>query len=460
MNAPGTIKEDAPARDPVCGMTVSPATAAGSSEHNGQVYYFCSTHCVKRFRESPQTFLAARVALSSAKPVTIGRASTSSPSVSNVATHICPMHPEVRQQGAGFCPKCGMDLEPETMTASPTKTEYTCPMHPEIVRDAPGSCPICGMALEPRTISIEDEVNPELVQVTRRFWLSAVLTAPLFLIAMAEMVPAMGLDRFFSMRTWGWLQLTLATPVVLWGAWPFFVRGWQSIVNRSLNMFTLIAIGIGVSYLFSVVAILFPEIFPHAFRDHGGDVPVYFEAAAVITSLVLLGQVLELKARSQTSSALKALLNLAPKHARRIRKDETDEDIPLDEVKEGDLLRVRPGEKVPVDGVVREGSSAVDESMVTGEAMPVAKKSGDAVIGATLNGTGSFVMLAQRVGSETLLAQIVRMVAEAQRSRAPIQKLADLVASYFVPAVILIAAYYISRLGHMGTRSAPRLCIS
>ncbi|MBC8031377.1 MAG: heavy metal translocating P-type ATPase [Pyrinomonadaceae bacterium] len=433
-------KTKAPAIDPVCGMTVSPETAAGSFDYAGKDYYFCSTHCLKKFREAPESFLSSSDKLSALQPVNISRPRRSAADAhQHGVVHICPMHPEVRQENPGFCPKCGMDLEPETIAATQTKIEYTCPMHPEIVRDAPGVCPLCGMALEPRTISLEEEANPELAKMSRRFWVSTVLTLPLFLIGMAEMMPDAGLDRLLSMQTWGWIELALATPVVLWCAWPFFVRGWQSIVNRSLNMFTLIAIGVGVSYIFSVVATLFPEIFPHSFRDHGGSVPVYFEAAAVITTLVLLGQVLELKARSQTSSALKALLNLAPKLARRVREDRTDEDISLDEVKHGDRLRVRPGEKIPVDGMVREGSSAVDESMVTGEAVPIEKGPGDSVIGATINGTGSFVMQAERVGSETLLSQIVRMVAEAQRSRAPIQKLADLVSAHFVPAVIAVA---------------------
>lgn len=421
-------------------MTVNPETAAGSFEYDGQTFYFCSPHCVKKFRESPESYVGGSVQLPETQPVVISRTRPVETAAHHPRfTHICPMHPEVRQENAGLCPKCGMALEPETITASQTKIEYTCPMHPEIVRDEPGSCPVCGMALEPRTISLEEDANPELAQMTRRFWLSAVLTAPLFLIGMAEMIPDAGLDRIMSMRSWGWFELVLATPVVLWGAWPFFVRGWHSITNRSLNMFTLIAIGVGVSYLFSVIATLFPDVFPHAFRDHGGTVPVYFEAAAVITTLVLLGQVLELNARSQTSSALKALLNLAPKRARRVRGDGTDEDIPLGQVKHGDRLRVRPGEKIPVDGIVREGSSAVDESMVTGEPIPVAKGPGDAVIGATVNGTGSFVMQAERVGEETLLSQIVRMVADAQRSRAPVQKLADRVSAYFVPTVIAVA---------------------
>jgi len=332
-----------------------------------------------------------------------------------------------------------MALELAAPVAPTTKIEYTCPMHPQIVRDKPGKCPICGMALEPRTVSLAEEKNPELVDMTRRFWVSVVLTIPLLLIAMSEFVPGNPFERIVSMRTLGWIQFVLATPVVIWGGWPFFVRGWQSLVNRSLNMFTLIGLGVAVAYVFSVIAKLFPEIFPSSFRDASGEVPVYFEAAAVITTLVLLGQVLELRARSQTGAAIKALLGLAPKTARRIRKDGSEEDVPLDQVQVSDRLRVHPGEKVPVDGVVIEGSSAIDESMVTGEPIPVEKHAGNRVIGATVNGTGSFVMRAERVGSETLLAQIVQMVAEAQRSRAPIQKLADVVSGYFVPAVVATA---------------------
>jgi len=295
------------------------------------------------------------------------------------------------------------------------------------------------MALEPRTASLSEEENPELAAMSRRFWVSVLLTVPLLAIGMSEFVPGADLERLLPMRVWSWLELVLASPVVLWGAWPFFARGWQSIKNRSLNMFTLIALGIGVAYSFSVIATLFPDIFPVSFRDASGAVPVYFEAATAITTLVLLGQVLELRARSQTGAAIKALLGLAPKTARRISEDGSEEDVPLDQVQVGDRLRVRPGEKVPVDGVVIEGSSSVDESMVTGEPIPVEKHAGDRVIGATVNATGSFVMRAERVGSETLLAQIVQMVAEAQRSRAPIQKLADVVSGYFVPAVVAIA---------------------
>jgi Cu+-exporting ATPase len=312
-------------------------------------------------------------------------------------------------------------------------------MHPEIVREKPGACPICGMALEPRTVTVEEETNPELADMTRRFWVSLGLTVPIFFLAMSEMLPGQPVQRALSPDLLTWLQLALATPVVLWGGWPFFQRGWASIVNRSLNMFTLIAIGAGTAYVYSVIATLFPGLFPESFRAHGGEVAVYFEAAAVITTLVLLGQVLELRARSQTSSALKALLGLAPNVARVLRDDGAEEDIPLDRVQPEDRLRVRPGEKVPVDGVVLEGASAVDESMVTGEPIPVEKTPGARVTGGTVNGTGSFVMRAERVGSDTLLAQIVRMVSEAQRSRAPIQRLADVVSSYFVPAVVVVA---------------------
>jgi Cu+-exporting ATPase len=295
------------------------------------------------------------------------------------------------------------------------------------------------MALEPRTVSLNEEENPELKQMARRFWVCVVLSVPLLLLGMSEFIPGAPLDKLIPMSVRGWLELALATPVVLWGAWPFFVRAWQSVVNRSLNMFTLIGIGVGVAYLFSVIARLFPEIFPHSFRDSMGNLPVYFEAAAVITTLVLLGQVLELRARNRTGAAIKALLGLAPKTARRIRADGTDEDVDLELVQVGDKLRVRPGEKIPVDGVISEGGSAVDESMITGEPIPVAKQAGDRVIGATVNATGSFVMQAERVGSETLLSQIVQMVADAQRSRAPIQKLADLVSAYFVPAVFAVS---------------------
>ena len=352
--------------------------------------------------------------------------------------YICPMCPGVEKDGPGACPKCGMAMEPAS-PALPTRTTYTCPMHPEIVRDEPGSCPICGMALEPVTVTVEEGPNPELVDMTRRFWISAVLTAPLFGMAMADVLPGEPLMEMVSGALLPWIGLVLGTPVILWGGKPFFERGWASLVNRCLNMFTLIAIGTGVAYVYSLIATLAPGIFPAAFRGEGGAVAVYFEAAAVIVTLVLLGQVLELQARSQTSNAIKALLGLAPKTARRLSADGGEADVPLDQVHRGDRLRVRPGEKVPVDGVVVEGGSAVDESMITGEPMPVSKVAGDKVTGATVNGTGSFIMEATRVGADTLLAQIVRMVAEAQRSRAPIQRLADVVSGYFVPAVVLVA---------------------
>src|SRR6266852_311564 len=316
-------------------------------------------------------------------------------------------------------------------------------MHPEIDRPGPGSCPICGMALEPRTVTAQEEENPELRHMTRRFWISVALTAPLLAAAMADMLPGMPVQRVLPTGWLPWIEMVLATPVVLWGGWPFFQRAWTSIVNRATNMFTLIAMGTGVTYLYSLVATVFPQIFPASFRVMGGTPPVYFEAAAAITTLVLLGQVLELRARSRTGAAIRALLDLSPKMARVLRDaqggKENEEDIPLDQVKPGDRLRVRPGEKIPVDGRVLEGSSSVDESMITGESMPVGKEPGSRVIGATVNGTGSMVMRAERVGSETLLAQIVQMVGQAQRSRAPIQRLADRVAAWFVPAVIAIA---------------------
>jgi Cu+-exporting ATPase len=377
-------------KDPVCGMTVNPATAkGGSATHAGKTYYFCNPRCRDKFSAEPVRYLAPQPA-------------------------------------------------PAPPAAPVTGAKYTCPMHPEIVRDAPGACPLCGMALEPMTVTATEEANPELIDMTRRFWISLPLAAAVLLMSMSEMIPGQPLQH--AAGGWlNWLQFALATPVVLWGGRPFFERGWASIVNRRLNMFTLIAIGTGVAYVYSLAATLAPGMFPDSFRGHGGAVAVYFEAAAVITALVLLGQVLELRARSRTSSALKALLGLAPKTARRLRDNGTEEDVPLEAVQPGDRLRVRPGEKVPVDGVVVEGTSAVDESMVTGEPIPVEKSAGDRVTGATVNGSGGFVMRAERVGSDTLLAQIVRMVSEAQRSRAPIQRLADIVSSYFVPAVVAVA---------------------
>lgn len=423
----------APSVDPVCGMTVDPNSAAGSFEYKRQTYYFCSAHCLNKFRQDPESFLKEPTETTAIEPP------ETQPAKLSPAGYTCPMHPEVKQEGPGSCPKCGMALEPMTVSAPREKIEYTCPMHPQIVRDAPGSCPICGMALEPRTVSLAEEENEELKDMRRRFWVSAVLALPALVIGMSDLIPGAPLQRLIPPSVSAWLQLLIASPVILWGGWPFFVRFWQSLVHRSPNMFTLIGLGVGVSYIYSVIATVFPDVFPHSFRGHGGGVPVYYEVAAVITTLVLLGQVLELKARSQTSTAIKALLGLAPKTARRIAPDSSEQDVPLDQVQVGDLLRVRPGEKIPVDGVVVEGKSSVDESMVTGEPIPVEKNPDDKVIGATVNATGSFVMRAERVGAETLLSQIVQMVAEAQRSRAPIQKLADRVSAYFVPTVIVIA---------------------
>ena len=409
--------------DPVCGMTISADDAVGHIDHKGRTYYFCSQNCLDQFRANPDSFLAERPA-PAATSADIEREYT------------CPMDPEVRQKGPGACPKCGMALEPVDV-APLTQTEWTCPMHPEVVRDAPGSCPICGMALEPRIVTLEDR-NPELDDMSRRFWWSAGITAPVLAFMVSEFLPNQPLQRALPHGWLNWILLALATPVVVWGGWPFFVRGWTSVVNRHLNMFTLIARGVGAAYAYSVVATLAPGLFPDSFRMMG-EVAVYFEPAAVIVVLVLLGQVLELRARSRTSSAIRNLLGLAPKTARKIEADGTERDVPLEHVHVGDRLRVRPGERIPVDGVVLEGKSTVDESMVTGEPIPVEKTSGIKVTGGTVNATGQFIMEAQRVGSDTLLAQIVRMVSEAQRSRAPIQRLADTVSGWFVPIVIVVA---------------------
>ena len=371
-------------KDPVCGMDVDPAGAAGAAEHSGNSYYFCSKGCLENFRTSPEQYTG----------------------------------------------------EGEREPPPDAEGTYTCPMHPEVQQEGPGSCPICGMALEPLTISVEEGPNPELKDMSRRFWISLVLALPVFVIAMSEMIFAHPLQTAVYGRASAFAQFALATPVVLWGGWSFFVRGWHSIVRRSLNMFTLISIGTGAAYLYSVFATFIPRVFPPSFRGHNGQIAIYFEAASMITVLVLLGQVLELRARSRTGSAIRGLLQLAPSKARRLTEI-GEEEITLDQVRPGDRLRVRPGEKVPVDGVVREGFSSVDESMISGEPMPVEKSPGGRAIGGTVNGTGSFIMEAERVGSETLLARIVKMVGDAQRSRAPIQRLADLVASWFVPAVIL-----------------------
>ncbi|HVZ18287.1 MAG TPA: heavy metal translocating P-type ATPase [Terriglobales bacterium] len=404
--------------DPVCHMQVNPAKAAGKYTYQGTTYYFCNPSCEEKFRAEPERYLHPERFVPAVVP--------------KGTKYICPMDPEVVSDKPGACPKCGMALEPE-LSFAPAKTQWTCPMHPEIVRDQPGSCPICGMALEPRSVSAAEEDNPELRDMTRRFWIGAVLTIPLLLERLPGVMHALPDD----IVRWG--ELALATPVVLWCGWPFLQRFWASLVNRSPNMFTLIGLGVGASYIYSVVATLTPGIFPAAFREANGMPGVYFEAAAFITVLVLLGQVLELRARSRTNAAIRALLDLSPKMARKINVDGTEVDVALDQVHPGDRLRVRPGEKVPTDGVVEEGSSAVDESMITGESLPVEKKKGDQVIGATVNSTGSLVMRAERVGAETMLAQIVKMVSEAQRSKAPIQRLADRVAAYFVPTVVAVA---------------------
>ncbi len=379
--------------DPVCGMKTTEESQFMKYEHEGQIFYFCSDMCLAKFKENPEKYIPF-----------------------DEKTH----EKEPPEEAAGT----GM---------------YTCPMHPEVRQVGPGPCPICGMALEP-VLPTDQEDNEEYLDMRRRFLIGAALTVPLVLVAMRYIFfPAGFLESFASTKTWGWIELILATPVVLWAGWPFFVRAWQSLINKSLNMFTLIGLGVGVAYIYSLTATFFPQIFPAALRTEEGTAGVYFEAAAVIVVLILLGQVLELKARSQTGAAIKALLGLAPKTARKVNEDGTEQDIPLEHVKKGDRLRVRPGEKIPVDGVVIEGTTNVDESMITGEPVPVKKGPGDKVVGATVNGTGTIIMEAQKVGAETLLAQIVNMVAEAQRSRAPIQNLADKVAGYFVPAVITIS---------------------
>jgi P-type Cu+ transporter len=465
----------AKSKDPVCGMDVNPESAHHTTLHNGEKYFFCCAGCLTKFQANPEKILSSppKPMTTTSDLVSLGGPKLVMPTLSAAAApktpaaggskaptrvYVCPMCPEVRQNEPGPCPKCGMALDPESLASPATRTEYTCPMHPEVVRTGPGSCPICGMALEPRTVTAAEEDNPELRDMTRRFWISLVLTAPLLAIAMGSMLR----PQVFMTSPWNWglpwLELLLATPVVLWGGWPFFQRGWASVVNRSTNMFTLIAMGTGVAYLFSVVATLFPQIFPASFRSMGDRPDVYFEAAAAIVTLVLLGQVLELRARSQTSSAIRALLDLSPKMARLILTgedgSESDRDVPLEAVKPGDRLRVRPGEKIPVDGVVLQGSSVVDESMITGESIPVEKMADSRVIGATVNGNGSLIMRAERVGSETMLAQIVQMVSQAQRTRAPIQRLADKVAGWFVPAVIAITV--VTFIAWVGFGPEPR----
>lgn len=424
---------EAVVRDPVCGMSVDPAAGKPSVEHGGRLFHFCSEGCRTKFVTDPEKYLTA---IDPVCGMSVDRAT---------AKHF------LRHEGQGFyfcsagC-QAKFEAEPQKYLGDrpaplpmPKGTQYTCPMHPEIIRDKPGSCPICGMALEPMGVPTGDEgPNPELVDFTRRFWVSTVLSVPLLIVAMAPML-GLTFQAFVDERTMVWLELALASPVVLWAAFPFFHRGWDSLVNRSPNMWTLISLGVGAAYLYSVVATLFPDIFPHQFRGHGGTVPVYFEAAAVIVALVFLGQVLELRAREKTGSAIRALLDLAPKAARLLGVDGSETDVPLDAVKAGDRLRIRPGDAVPVDGIVLEGRSSVDESMISGEPLPVEKTEGDALTGGTLNKNGSLIMRAEKVGAETTLARIVELVAKAQRSRAPIQGLADRVSFYFVPAVVLVA---------------------
>lgn len=437
------------AKDPICGMTVDESSPL-RVVRDGQTYYFCSEHCRSKFVGQAKPEKSAAL-----PPVSEGTDSSNpaqhshsqhdrgavprKPSVA--AKFFCPMCPGVESDKPGECPKCGMALErnPASIASASGKTIYTCPMHPQVRQDRPGDCPICGMRLEPMTVTVDmdDEENAQLRDMTKRFWIGAALTLPVFLLAMAHLVPALPAQPWADSNDSRWFQFALTTPVVAWAGWPFFRRGWRSIVTRHLNMFTLIAIGVGAAYLFSAVAIIAPGLFPHSMQ-HGGKVPIYFEAAAVIVVLVLLGQVLELRARGRTGSAIKALLNLAPPTARKVAPG-GDQEVPLDQVKVGDLLRVVPGDKVPVDGVVVEGHSNVDESLITGEPLPVEKSVGEKVTGGTVNGTGSFVMRAERVGSDTLLGQIVNMVAEAQRSRAPIQGLADKVAGIFVPAVLAVS---------------------
>lgn len=431
-----------PTLDPVCGMQVS-LDAEYQYVYEANCYRFCCGGCLEKFKQQPEHYLNKQHSKSDQED---------DPS----SLYTCPMHLEIEQLGPGSCPKCGMALESLGIPVAATKTVYTCPMHPEVIQDHPGNCPKCGMALEATTVSVEEE-NEELIDMSRRFWISSVLAFPVFVLAMtADMMPAL-LPNGLSMGAVQWIEFLLATPVVVWGGWPFFVRGWQSIRTWNLNMFTLIALGVSVSWVYSVVALLLPQIFPPNMQAEG-VVDVYFEAAAVIITLVLLGQVLELRARSRTNAAIQLLLGLAPNSARILRDDGREEDIPLDQVQPGDTLRVRPGEKIPVDGAVIEGESHVDESMVTGEPIPVSKLVGDKLIGATVNGTGGLLMRVEKVGSDSLLAQIINMVAEAQRSRAPIQKLADQVAAYFVPAVVVCAVLSYLSWWLMGPE--PRLAYS
>jgi Cu+-exporting ATPase len=437
-------------RDPVCGMTVDPGKAAAKVEHAGKTYYFCAPGCAKRFQEAPEKYLQpAKTQTTPSRLVNLHTASKSTATAAAPATnYVRP--PKHEAFVAATVDEAQHKPTSEKPAAGDKQVRYTCPMHAQIVQIGPGSCPICGMALEPMDVFAKVEADPEYDSMRLRFWVSAALSAPLLALAMSG--ESIGLH--VAPAILHWIELALATPVVLWGGWPFFQRFWASLINRSPNMFTLIGLGTGAAYLDSVIATVFPRIFPASFRDMHGGAPVYFEAAAVITTLVLVGQVLELRARQRTSGAIRALLNLAPQQAHRIADDGSEKDIALSEVQPGDRLRVRPGERIPVDGTIREGASAVDESMVTGEPMPVDKSAGDKVVGGTVNASGSFVMEAERVGSETMLAQIVKLVSEAQRSRAPMQRLADKVAAYFVPAVIVTAV--LAFLGWMLFGPEPR----
>ncbi len=452
MHGHAAVPAEGMATDPVCGMDVDPATAEHKAEYQGETYYFCCPHCRAKFVAEPEKFVGAEAKAHHHDHAMHGH--TTAPAEGMATDPVCGMSvdPATAEHKADyqgetyyfcaagcrtkFVANPGRYLNPQDHPAEPVPegTEYTCPMHPEIRQIGPGTCPICGMALEPTVMTADTGPNPELADMSRRFWIGLALTVP---VVVLEMGGHFGLDRLIDPRLSGWIQLVLATPVVLWAGWPFFVRGAQSLVTRNLNMFTLIGLGTGVAWVYSMVAQLMPGIFPPAFRMADGSVAVYFEAAAAITVLVALGQVLELRAREQTSGAIKALLDLAPKTARRISADGSEKEITLDLIGVGDKLRVRPGEKVPVDGTVIEGQSALDESMVTGESMPVSKQAGDALIGGTINRSGALVMRAEKIGRDTLLARIVQMVADAQRSRAPIQRLADQVSGWFVPTVIL-----------------------
>ncbi len=470
-------------KDPVCGMAVTEASTH-HIEHEGKNIYFCSAGCFKKFSAAPEQYLSKQSSekkggyCCSSKKTEVtepkkkshsccGGKEASAPDakaesessphsccggkqhghhggttlakpVDESAIYTCPMHPEIEQQGPGSCPKCGMALEPKGVPLIAIKMQYTCPMHPEIIQDHPGSCPKCGMALEATTVEAEDDTT-ELDDMTRRFKIGALFAIPVFFSAMAAEFWPEAMAELIDPNLRQWIEMILSAPVVIWCGWIFYERAIQSVVTRNLNMFTLIGLGVSVAWIYSLVATVFPGIFPPEVFNKVGVVPAYFEAAAVITVLILLGQVLELRARSQTNAAIKLLLGLAPKTARIVREDDTEEDIPMEHVQVGDTLRVRPGEKIPVDGITIDGESNVDESMVTGEPLPVAKRAGERLIGATVNGTGGLLMRAEKVGSDTLLSQIVNMVAEAQRSRAPIQRLVDTVSGYFVPVVIFVS---------------------